>query len=245
MLRNISGLYGYAIHTADGNIGPVHDFYFDDQHWSVRHLVVTTGRWLSRHRVLVPPMSVTNVDGKRRELHIALTKAQVANSPDIDTDKPVSRQQHAELYWHYGFTGSGLPEELRRGEGDPHLRRTREVIGYWVHGVDDRIGQVDDFLVDDGAWSIRYMVVDARSWWLGKKVLVPPGWIVSIKWEGMAVYVDLSRATVRNAPGYVPGRPVDRGYETRLYEYYGRPTYWGDGPPGHGAAPVGNGRRMR
>src|SRR6266545_7826754 len=96
MLRNIRDLYGYAIHATDGDIGSVHDFYFDDQHWTVRHLVVTTGRSLSCHRVLVDPMSVTNVDGTSEELHIALTKAQVANSPDVDTDKPVSRQRHAE-----------------------------------------------------------------------------------------------------------------------------------------------------
>ncbi len=244
MLRNIRDLYGHAIHATDGDMGSVHDFYFDDQQWAVRHLVVTTGRWLSRHRVLVPPMSVTNVDGTSEEFHTALTKAQVANSPDVDTDRPVSRQRHAELYWHYGFTGSVLPEEPRREEGDPHLRRTREVIGYFVHGVDGRIGQVDDLLVDDGSWIIRYMAVDARSWWLGRKVLVPPGWIVSIKWEGMAVYVDLSRATVRNAPDYDPGLPIDRDYETRLYESYGRVKYWRDGPPGHGGAPVGNSRWM-
>src|SRR6266545_4670505 len=144
MLRKIRDLYGFAIHATDGDIGSVHDFYFDDQHWTVRHLVVTTGRSLSCHRVLVDPMSVTNVDGTSEELHIALTKAQVANSPDVDTDKPVSRQRHAEVYWHYGFTGSVLPEEPRREEGDPHLRRTREVIGYFVYGVDDRIGHVDD-----------------------------------------------------------------------------------------------------
>jgi len=243
MLRNIRDLYGFAIHATDGDIGSAHDFYFDDQQWTVRHLVVTTGRWLSHHRVLVPPMSVTNVDRNSREFHTALTKAQVANSPDVDTDKPVSRQRHAEVYWHYGFTGSVLPEEPRREEGDPHLRRTREVIGYFVYGVDDRIGHVDDFLVDDGSWIIRYMVVDTRSWWLGRKVLVPPGWIVSIKWEGMAVYVDLSRAAVRRAPDYDPRLPIDRDYETRLYESYGRPKYWRDGAPGHGGAPVGNNSR--
>jgi uncharacterized protein YrrD len=244
MLRNIRNLYGYAIHAMDGDIGSVHDFYFDDQQWTVRHLVVTTGRWLSRHWVLVPPMSVTNVDGNSEEFYIALTKAEVANRPDVSTDKPVSHQRHASLYWQYGFTGSVLPEEPRREEGDPHLRRTREVIGYFMHRIDDRIGQVDDLLVDDVSWIIRYMVVDARSWWLGRKVLVSPARIMWIRWEGMAVYVDLSRATVRNAPDYDPGLPIDRDYGTRPYTSCGWPKYWRDRPPGYGRAPGGNSRWM-
>ena len=47
MLRNVKDLRGYAIRATDGVIGRVDDFYFDDEDWGVRYLVVDTGGWLS------------------------------------------------------------------------------------------------------------------------------------------------------------------------------------------------------
>ncbi len=135
MLRHVRDLQHYTIHALDGDIGRVHEFYFDDQRWTVRHIVVTTGAWLPRHRVLIPTMSVARVDEARRELSVALTKLQVATSPSTDTEKPVSRQHEGTLYWHYGFTGIAFPADLRAGGGDPHL--TPHARGGRVCGASD------------------------------------------------------------------------------------------------------------
>ena len=40
MLRNVKDLRGYAIRATDGVIGHVDDFYFDDEAWAIRYLVV-------------------------------------------------------------------------------------------------------------------------------------------------------------------------------------------------------------
>src|SRR5574342_487570 len=104
MLRHVRDLQHYTIHAIDGDIGRVHEFYFDDQRWVVRHIVVTTSHRLPRHRVLVPILSLARVDEERRQLQVALTRDQVLTSPSIDTERPVSRQHEGELYWHYGFT---------------------------------------------------------------------------------------------------------------------------------------------
>lgn len=220
MLRNVRGLQHYTVHATDGDIGRVHEFYFDDQQWTVRHAVVNVGHWLPRHRVLVPTVFLDGIDEVGRELHVHLTKSQVASSPIIDTEKPVSRQHEGKLYWYYGFTGSALPSHFRTGAGDPHLRCTREVIGYFVHGDDEHVGEVDDFLVDDDSWGIRYLVMDVQAWWPGRKVLVPPRWIVCIRWEEKAVHITLSLATVRTAPRYDAARPIDPDYEARLQAHY-------------------------
>jgi hypothetical protein len=229
MLRNARDLQRYTIHATDGDIGRVQEFYFDDQQWTIRHAVVSVGHWLPRHRVLVPTMFLVGVDEATMELRVTLARSQVASSPTIDTEKPVSRQHEGKLYWHYGFTGSALPPHLRSGEGDPHLRRTREVAGYGVHRGEEQIGEVDDFLVDDSSWSIRYMVMKVHAWWPGKKVLVPPKWIVCIRWEENAVHVALSRATVRNAPEYDPTRTIDADCEGRLHDHYERSNQLADG----------------
>ncbi len=38
-----------------------------------------------------------------------------------------------------------------------------------IQATDGEIGHVDDFIVDDDAWTIRYMVIDTGDWLPGKK----------------------------------------------------------------------------
>jgi hypothetical protein len=121
-----------------------------------------------------------------------------------------------------------LREEVRRHEeqGDSHLRSTREVTGYAIHALDDDIGHVEDFIVDDETWAIRYLVVDTRNWWPGKRVLISPRWISATSWEERAVHVDLRKDQVRAGPEYDPERVLNREDEERLHRHYDRPTYW-------------------
>lgn len=75
-------------------------------------------------------------------------------------------------------------------------------------------------------WAIRYLVVDTRNWWPGKKVLVAPQWIAEVSWDEATVTVDLARGTIKDAPEYHPDLPISCDFETRLYGYYGQPGYW-------------------
>jgi sporulation protein YlmC with PRC-barrel domain len=112
MLRSIHDLDDYDIDATDGSIGSVKDIYFDDEKWVIRYLVVETGSWLSSRRVLVSPIAIGAPDWSERRLHVSLTKEQVKNSPDIDTDKPVSRQHEIRYLGYYGYPfywgGAGL-----------------------------------------------------------------------------------------------------------------------------------------
>jgi hypothetical protein len=261
MLRTLSSLHGFTMGATDGDIGRVVDCYFDDQSWTVRHLVVDTGGWLEGRQVLLSPMSLRGVDWDNSRIAVNLTKAQIENSPSIDTDKPISRQREMEFYGYYGmpyyWTGpyrwglsgapfaqggaagiapvppasgtagarGGVPAE--EPEGDPHLRSSGTVTGYYIRAGDGEIGHVEDFVVDDEDWAIRYLIVDTRNWLPGKHVLVSPDWIERISWAESTVSVHMTREAVENSPEYDPSRPVDRPYENRLYDYYGRPRYWG------------------
>lgn len=100
MLRNLQDLEDYAIRATDGDIGHVKDFYIDDQAWVIRYFVVETGSWLSSRKVLVSPISVSTPDWQEKFLPVSITREQVRSSPDIDTDKPVSRQ-HENMYLAY------------------------------------------------------------------------------------------------------------------------------------------------
>ncbi len=196
MLRSIKELLGYAIRARDGNIGKVHDFFFDDQFWTVRYLVINTGKWLPGRRVLVSPIAFGEPDWATQVLHVKLTKEMVEKTPDVDTDKPVSRQKEIDLHEHFGwpyywsgdvYWGGGVSTMAGRDDiareplteskavlteksvGDPNLRSIREVRDYHIQASDGEIGHVDDFIVDDKMWIIRYTVVDTRNWWPGKE----------------------------------------------------------------------------
>ena len=103
MLRSMKDLENYAIGAPDGEVGHVRDFYFDDDAWVIRYLVVETGSWLASRRVLISPISIHHPDWAGKVLPVSISKAQVKNSPGIDTDKPVSRQHEMEYMGYYGY----------------------------------------------------------------------------------------------------------------------------------------------
>ena len=103
MLRSVKDLEGYAVGATDGKIGHVRDFYFDDRAWVVRYLVVDAGAWLTSRKVLISPIAIGRPAWNERLLHVWLTKEQVKGSPDIDTDKPVSRQHEIAYSSYYGY----------------------------------------------------------------------------------------------------------------------------------------------
>ena len=69
------------------------------------------------------------------------------------------------------------------GQNDPHLRSSAAVTGYHIQATDGDIGHVEDFLLDDRSWTIRFMVVDTTNWWAGEKVLIAPAWIERVDWD--------------------------------------------------------------
>jgi hypothetical protein len=250
---NATLLKGFAIQATDGEIGTVEHFYFDDETWAVRYLIVDTGGWLGGRRVLISPISVIHTDWKSKRVDVGLTKKQVEHSPDIDTHQPVSRQHEAAYLGYYGYpyywggpylwgpafypAGLAAPssastaaaaDRIRRESTDSHLRSSEAVTGYHIEAVDGEIGHVDGFLVDDEAWAIRYLEVATQNWWPGKKVLVSPAWVERVSWADSKVYVGLSRESIRNGPEYTDATAITREYENRLYLHYGRPPYWLD-----------------
>ncbi|MBI3108149.1 MAG: PRC-barrel domain containing protein, partial [Candidatus Rokubacteria bacterium] len=90
MLRSARDLKSFRIRATDGDIGRVEACYFDDASFTVRHLVVHTGSWLAGRNVLISPMALREICWHRGRINAALTRAQVEQSPDIDTDRPVS-----------------------------------------------------------------------------------------------------------------------------------------------------------
>jgi len=248
MLRSTRDLESYRVEAEDGPVGAVSDFLFDDERWTIRYLVTDTGSFFEDRRVLISPISFRRADWSTRAFHLALTRDKVKASPSIDVDEPVSRQRERDYYRFYGWpeywghatpyswgvgpdpgslVASGVPFSIEDPDvGDHHLRSAHVVTGYHVQGSDGEIGHVSDLIVDDQTWDIRYLVVDTSNWWVGKKVLVSPRWADRVSWEDSKVFLGLPRETIRSCPEWNPSSPVNREYELRMFDYYGRPTYW-------------------
>jgi len=263
----VNELNGFKIAAIDGEIGEVEEFYFDDERWALRYMVVNTGNWLASRQVLVSPFSVMQVDLENRQLQVALTKSQVEKSPDIDTRQPVSRQMEMNYADYYGYpyywgspllwgagarpalaaqqslvaqastvatnaasvgrsTTNGNGATVRVVSADVHLRSTQEVSTYSIAATDGEIGIVEDFILDDENWAIRYLAIDTHKWLPGKKVMISPQWIASIDWAQAKVHVLLSREGVEQSPSYNSAKLITREYEEYLYGHYGQTGYW-------------------
>ena len=202
MLNKAKILKGYKLHCLDGEIGEVKEFYFDDQHWTIRYLVADTGNWLTGRQVLISPYAMVVVNKEEQYITIDLTKKQIEDSPSLSSDKPVSRQFEEAyygyyewpMYWGGPYMWGYYPyivcdrekwKESTKGEKkwDPHLRSTHDVSSYHIQAEDGEIGHVEDFIIDDETWAIRYIIINTRNWWPGKKVLVSPRWIEHVSWR--------------------------------------------------------------
>jgi hypothetical protein len=124
MLRSMKDLEDYAIHATDGNIGQVKDFYFDDEAWVIRYLIVDTGSWLSSREVLISPIAIGHADWVKKVLPVSITKEQVRNSPPLDTDKPVSRQHEMRYLGYFGYPSYWGGADLWGGDAYPGMMLT-------------------------------------------------------------------------------------------------------------------------
>lgn len=247
MLIKAKTLNGYKLDSRDGEIGKVKDFYFDDQHWTIRYLVADTGSWLAAKQVLISPYALNHVMKDEKDISVNLTKAQIEKSPSLDSHKPVSRQFEDDYYGYYGWPtywgGSSVwgdnpflvrdsikPTKSTKSteSRDHHLRSTQAVAGYHLQALDGEIGHIEDFVIDDENWTIRYLIVATKSWWPGKKVLVSPQWIERMSWDDSEVFTNLSCQTIKESPEYSEESLLTRDYETGLHQHYDRKGYWID-----------------
>lgn len=251
MQLSVNDSIGYGIRTSDGDdVGTVDDLLFDDATSTVRYLVINAGSWLSDRMVLLTPAVFGPPEADSRMIQTALTKDQVKDSPPIDTDKPVSRQQETLLHRHYGWSpywespvmagmggaaywgvmpidqddAAAAAEDAK--DHDAHLRSAREVIGYYVGASDGDIGHVDDLLVELEDWTVRYIVIDTRNWLPGKQVLVATDWLSAVDWHDQKIAVELEREKIKTSPEYDPATTLDRAYQKSLHDHHGRNAAW-------------------
>jgi hypothetical protein len=241
-------LINYVIAASDGDVGRCKDFLFEDVSWVVRYMVADTRKWLPGRKVLVSPIAVKEANWDERRIYVRQSKEAIRKSPPLSEHEPVSRKYEIKWFDYYGWPlywgGGGLwgaapypsalflkrTEKLAEmglePEEETRLRSVREIKGYTLEASGESVGRVDDFIMDDDTWAIRYLLGDTGTWLSGKKFLLSPGWVKDVDWGGMRLGLDVSKSDIENSPEFDPALPVNRQYEERLYDFYGRPVYW-------------------
>lgn len=220
MLQNLKALYGHKLAASDGDIGRVKDFFFDDNTWAIRYLIVDTGSWLTERLVLLSPHALAKLDQYEKTLHVKLHKKQIENSPMIESCEPVSRQHEMEYYRYYGWPaywvggarwGIGgnpnnlppAPEKTKTllhpllGAGQ-HLQSTRAAAGYQIQTDQGVIGTLSSFSVDDRSWMLRELIVETRDW---KEILIPSEQIKRIDHDESMVLVNHTKTDAQWTAG--------------------------------------------
>lgn len=226
MLRSVKEIIGYTLMATDGEIGKCNDFLFEDRPWVIRYMVANTGNWLFGRKVLLPLLALEKPDWITKLLHVNLKKSEIENSPPLDKDAPVSREYEKESFLYYGWPSYWEHSAEESQEGESSLRSVNEVVGYCVQTPDGIIASIHDFIVDDGIWAIRYIVVETHDRLGAKKVLLSPEWIDYIDWSNQSVQANLTESLLMKCPDYKTSEPINREYESILHDYFGRPYYW-------------------
>ena len=80
------------------------------------------------------------------------------------------------------------------------LHKASKMRGLHLHATDGEIGHIDDFLIEEGRWDVRYLVVDTSNWIGGRCVLVSPMVVTNIDSAHGTVTVSLTREQIKEGP---------------------------------------------
>jgi len=174
MLHLAQKIAGVTVSGTDGEIGTLEDFYFEEAGWNVRYLLVDTGSWFDGKRVLLSPSAVQG-DWGLTGVHVNLSRDDVRNSPALD-------------------------DEAMPDVADERLDSVKTTSGYHIRARNGEIGHVDDFLIGQDSWRIRYLLVDTSNWIGGRSVIVSSDAVERVDKEDNQIYVAADRDAIKNAP---------------------------------------------
>jgi hypothetical protein len=117
-----------------------------------------------------------------------------------------------------------IEEEFGRSEEDvtysPELRSFKEMRNYYLQTTNAGHSTIDDFIVDDSDWSIKYLIINLRNSLNNEFVLITPELLQQIDYGATKIFSSISQEQLENAPRYKPGMPITADFEKKVYNYY-------------------------
>ena len=112
-----SDISGYEVEAIDGSIGKIDEATYD---LGASYVVVDTGPWIFGKKVMLPAGTITAVDHDNEVVHVARTKDDVKNAPELDTSSyDEYRRRLGDYYAGLEAPGErpgvGIDRTVRRG----------------------------------------------------------------------------------------------------------------------------------
>jgi sporulation protein YlmC with PRC-barrel domain len=104
----------------------------------------------------------------------------------------------------------------------PNTVGDKDLINYSVYSdvTNEKIGTIEDILVDEDNGHFRYFVVDIGSWIFGKKILLPVEYC-QIKFDIQQVYAqEMTKEQAENLSEFNSSLRVDQEYEDQISAIY-------------------------
>lgn len=253
MLHYASNIENYNLQATDGELGKVKNWYLDDLNWIIRYAAVDTRKWLPGRKVLISPSAIQTIDADNEEVRVRHDKDTVRDSPPLDETESINNDHEISLneyygwapYWHgtdlWGQTSQPMLEEFRGGqtelttdkieeisrEREYTLRETDDIKNnFTVFARKEQLGVVDDLLIDEENWKVRYLVIRVENEGEETHHLLSPDWISAADWQNSTLTFDISAEDIRKGPDYRNKPEISRQEEKEMYEHYYRAPYW-------------------
>ncbi|MBD3167910.1 MAG: hypothetical protein GF307_00410 [candidate division Zixibacteria bacterium] len=224
MYKYINKIKGISVKTIDSHVGFARELYFDMRDLTLRYILIDTEDWLADRKVLISPDSITNLNWDQEEIVINYQRAEVEQSPMIRLDEPVTRDKEKMVRDYYNLPPYWGNEKF--DEKMSFLVNYDELKSMDVKLIDGEMGKTSDAIIEDDNWKIKFIIVDANSIDLGRRIPVPTEWVNSLDNEKKELLIDLKKESFEDAPEFPIEEFEDERNIKTLYDFYNRPRYW-------------------
>lgn len=245
MRRSLKELLGYSIKATDGHHGDINDFLFDGNNWIINYIHADLGTIFKDKKVIIPRMFWKNPSWINQNFEVSLSIKDIENGPLIDEYLPVSKQYEKELLKHFDLQSHIMrfqSQSVLQTAGNIHLenaftksvsedyenkgslRSFREVCNYSIRTKDGFKGKLNDLIIDDSNWEVKYIIIDLNGsipW--SRKVLINVNWIERISYPKKSIKINLNSDSLLNSKDFNPNELVNTKKVTKRFDYLGRP----------------------
>lgn len=231
-------------------IGTIWGFVVDKRFWNVSHIVVQIGKGLEDQKILISEQAFQKPLILDRGFLVSLSGGRSGtklpdDSADLSACSYVTKLEVClgppngwALVRPMPWPAFPMPmvssfyvkENASSTQGeqkcDVRPQSCRDLIGSPVKATDGGAGVIDDLLLDDDYWLVRYVVLDTGRWFPGRKVILSTSWLKHTSEDDSTLLVDLTSEAVKDGPTYDPGVPINRELESGIFAHYDRRPYW-------------------
>lgn len=108
----------------------------------------------------------------------------------------------------------------------PTLQSSAMTFGFKISSRNGDMGYMQDFIVNDEDWSIKFLVINTKRNFSGKKILVSPEAIDWISWRRKHVSVDMEKEKLAGCPHFDMSFPLNPELQSAIQEKYECHQYW-------------------